>query len=387
MKKITKSAQFIAIALLISFLSLNFNSRAQHIQEGTTGAPGDIYHLGGNIGIGTEKPETSLQISSTLPVLRLNKNISSSSFPTWDIENNGRLYFKYGQDGHSTINILSLTRDSKLGLGVDYPETSLHIKNSNPTLRLEKKTSSSNHTWDIENTDVLNLNYREENFPMHTAFTFTREGKISSYNYLQLSGDNNGGTDLFISSNGNVGIGTTSPTTLFELNSSTHGSWTTPFIKVKKSTNSDLAAFGFETNLQHWVIAAISSSSTGDGFWIKDIKNNKVPFKITDTGVVEIHDKLWVADEVVVQATNPWPDFVFKDNYKLMPLEHLKIYINKNGHLPDMPTSEDVKKEGIKLAQNQALMLQKIEELTLYLINLKEENDELKERIVELEKR
>ncbi|MCF6364734.1 MAG: hypothetical protein L3J35_00880 [Bacteroidales bacterium] len=172
-----------------------------------------------------------------------------------------------------------------------------------------------------------------------------------------------------------------------EISKSSGGYWNTPFIKVKKPTNSDLAAFGFETNLQHWVIAAISSSSAGDGFWIKDIKNNKVPFKITNTGVVEIHDKLWVADEIAVQATNPWPDFVFKDNYKLMPLNQLQDYIKENGHLPNIPTSEDVKKEGIKLAQNQALMLQKIEELTLYIIDLKEENDKLKDRIVELENR
>ena len=69
----------------------------------------------------------------------------------------------------------------------------------------------------------------------------------------------------------------------------------------------------------------------------------------------------------------------------LMLINKEKKYIKENHRLPNIPTSEDVKKEGIKLAKNQMLLLQKIEELTLYIIQLKEENDNLQKRIIKLE--
>ncbi len=75
--------------------------------------------------------------------------------------------------------------------------------------------------------------------------------------------------------------------------------------------------------------------------------------------------------KVQVKATsNPWPDYVFHPIYELRSLSSLESYINEFNHLPDMPSAREVEKDGLDIASTQAALLKKIEELTLYLINL-----------------
>ncbi|MEQ9404095.1 MAG: hypothetical protein RIM99_10940 [Cyclobacteriaceae bacterium] len=71
--------------------------------------------------------------------------------------------------------------------------------------------------------------------------------------------------------------------------------------------------------------------------------------------------------EVKVEAS-PWPDYVFADNYKLPSLETLEAFIKSEGHLPEVPTAKQVEENGIALGEMNALLLKKIEELTLYTI-------------------
>jgi hypothetical protein len=73
-----------------------------------------------------------------------------------------------------------------------------------------------------------------------------------------------------------------------------------------------------------------------------------------------------------------WADYVFHANYRLRPLSEVEQYIKENGHLPEVPSEEEVNKNGIDLGNNQATLLKKLEELTLYVIeqNKKQENQE-----------
>lgn len=72
--------------------------------------------------------------------------------------------------------------------------------------------------------------------------------------------------------------------------------------------------------------------------------------------------------KAVVKLSSAWPDYVFKENYKLPKLDSLEQFIKSNGYLPEMPNAEEVTKNGIDLGNNQALLLKKIEELTLIVI-------------------
>jgi hypothetical protein len=73
-----------------------------------------------------------------------------------------------------------------------------------------------------------------------------------------------------------------------------------------------------------------------------------------------------------------WADFVFKPDYQLPPLNELESYINTNQHLPGVPSEAEVQKDGIDVADMNKRILQKVEELTLYIIRLKKEIDQLK---------
>lgn len=76
-------------------------------------------------------------------------------------------------------------------------------------------------------------------------------------------------------------------------------------------------------------------------------------------------------------------DFVFHPEYNLMPLGDVENYLLKNSHLPGIPSANEVKKNGMDLGEFQNLLLQKVEELTLYVIQLNKENEALK---IEVEK-
>jgi trimeric autotransporter adhesin len=88
--------------------------------------------------------------------------------------------------------------------------------------------------------------------------------------------------------------------------------------------------------------------------------------------------------KVAVASSGNWADYVFDKNYKLLSLGEVESYIQKNKHLPGVPSAEEVVKEGIDMATMDAKLLEKIEELTLYMIELKKENEVMKKEIENL---
>ena len=92
-----------------------------------------------------------------------------------------------------------------------------------------------------------------------------------------------------------------------------------------------------------------------------------------------------IGTEVRVDALANWPDYVFAADHKLLPLEELETSINTNKHLPGIPSATEVKNGGIMLGDMQTKTMEKVEELTLYLIQLNKENKELKARLEKLE--
>ena len=73
------------------------------------------------------------------------------------------------------------------------------------------------------------------------------------------------------------------------------------------------------------------------------------------------------ATEVKVDLTVP-ADYVFKSDYKLMPLNDVEKFVKINSHLPEIPSAEEITKDGLKMGEMQNKLLQKVEELTLYVI-------------------
>ena len=73
-----------------------------------------------------------------------------------------------------------------------------------------------------------------------------------------------------------------------------------------------------------------------------------------------------------------WADYVFKEDYKLMPIEEVEEFISSNGHLPDVPSEKEVLKNGTDVAKMDEILLRKIEELTLYIIEQQKQINSLK---------
>ncbi|BBM86296.1 hypothetical protein [Candidatus Uabimicrobium amorphum] len=93
------------------------------------------------------------------------------------------------------------------------------------------------------------------------------------------------------------------------------------------------------------------------------------------------------AEEVRIIKMDNWADFVFADDYSLLPIDELEQSIKRNRHLPDIPSEKQVKEKGIQLGEMQAKLLQKIEELTLYTIQQEKKIATVQEQKRQLEKR
>jgi hypothetical protein len=96
-----------------------------------------------------------------------------------------------------------------------------------------------------------------------------------------------------------------------------------------------------------------------------------------------------LTEKVVVAVANSsaWADYVFVPEYKLMPLKEVKTFITENKHLPHVPSANEMVQSGLDLGKMDAKLLEKIEELTLYLIEQSEKNESLHKEITELRRR
>jgi hypothetical protein len=100
--------------------------------------------------------------------------------------------------------------------------------------------------------------------------------------------------------------------------------------------------------------------------------------KLTVKGKIE-------ASEIQVKDIGTIPDYVFRLDYKLMSLEQVQRFVNQNQHLPEVPSEKEFKEKGMNMAEMNALLLKKIEELTLYVIDQNKQLEEQNEKISALE--
>lgn len=161
---------------------------------------------------------------------------------------------------------------------------------------------------------------------------------------------------------GDVGIGTTSPGALQEIFQSSGGT-----NGLRLNTNfSGGNAIDFNPFIPGVSNGGFSISQAGN---IRFVVNNSGKVGIGTTNPDQllsvngtIHSK-----EVLVDLTG-WSDYVFKPAYRLPSLSAVKSYIDKNHHLPEIPAEEDMVKNGLSVSEMNKLLMKKVEELTLYLI-------------------
>ena len=215
----------------------------------------------------------------------------------------------------------------------------------------------------------------------------------------------NGFKGMRITSAGNVGIGT-GETSFHRLNVSgtvgSSGMWVAnnPTSSVSLLNNLTLGAWNSLTqpgdNLLLWKGANIDQPEGGlvIGCWsnaargIRISAEGNVGIGTVNTGSYKLAVEGRIAARGIKVTVDPnFPDYVFEPTYQLRSLAHLEQYINQNKHLPGIPSAEEVKKEGgIELGDMNVKLLEKVEELSLYIIEMNKKLVEQQKEIDRLKK-
>jgi hypothetical protein len=305
-------------------------------------------------------------------------------------------YCSFAQWTTSGTNI-SNTNTGNVGIGTASPSnnlqigTSIGVSSSSPVTLSIGGTFSSTH----------GINPKLKVYDDGTNF-WGLGSSSSQLDYIVNGGAYDhvfyaGGTELMrIKGSGNIGIGTTNPTYLLDANGIIHSSVTSGSnLIISKNTGASVS-FDNGTGIQTSLIEAGTNDNHLE-FWTNTATNTGLVerMRVTNTGSLCIgttnpgNYRLAVNGGIHSQSVNVdltgWSDYVFKQDYKLASLTEVKSYIDQNQHLPDMPSEQEVVKDGINLGEMNKLLTKKVEELTLYLIEKDKAEKEANEKIKNLQ--
>lgn len=305
---------------------------------------------------------------------------TSASFPTndWILEansssNGGSNHFSILDDDAGTnpftveagagSNALFLNKNGRLGLGTSNPSTEIHVSDDDtPTLRLEQDGTSgwTKQVWDMGGNES------------HFFIKDVTNGSKSVFRIKSGAPENS----LFVANSGNVGIGNESPVETLDVAGTGAFSGT-----VSGAVGTLDEHFITKKQLDDAITDTVMWAESGGDVYRSS--GNVGIGTISPQSKLAVNGKI-TAKEVEV-TVDGWPDYVFADNYKLKTLSEVETHIKEYKHLPGVPSEQEVLDEGVNLGEMNAILLQKIEELTLYMIDMKKENEEIKSQLKELQ--
>jgi hypothetical protein len=161
--------------------------------------------------------------------------------------------------------------------------------------------------------------------------------------------------------NGFVGIQTSSPRVHLDVNGITY--------------SNALILGDFPANSAALFHLNASISSSDSNLFVVENKDQRL-LQLSSDGILR-------AREIIVDADPNWPDYVFEKDYNLLSLKETERFIFENGHLPGVPSAESIQTTGLDLGEMNRLLLEKIEELTLHVIQQQKEINSLKSTLEE----
>ncbi|MCW3787917.1 hypothetical protein [Plebeiibacterium sediminum] len=239
-------------------------------------------------------------------------------------------------------------------------------------------------------------------------------------NFYRLSSSNKILSMFIKGSNGYVGIGYSNPSYKLDVDGTTRtNSLITENIKILKNGTTSKILFSAQTNdpgeirhiennnsAQLWIDPSddFDAGATNDFFIVGEPDTNTQRFWVRGDGATYINKSLGIgktptsdakldvagtirAEEILVEANGNTADFVFADDYSLKDLAEVENYIKSHKHLPDIPSAEEMEASSVNLAEMNKLLLQKVEELTLYTIELEKKDKNRGETIITLSER
>lgn len=259
--------------------------------------------------------------------------------------------------GAGTASISQTTLTNPVGIGTATPDAFLNVVKSD-------NTSFTMHVTNAGSTAKTVLISAGNSGSDATLLQVTNFANTS--NFFTVTD----GNSYF--ENGNVGIGTTTPDAQLAMSRADNTNYNLHITNVGGMAKGVLISGG-NTSSDATLLRVTNSTNTVNFFTVTDgnsyFENGNVGIgttapdqKLTVNGTV--HSKAVIVDNSI------FPDYVFKKTYVLRPLSAVKTYIDLNHHLPEMPSAAEVAKNGQNLGEINALLLKKVEELTLYMIEL-----------------
>lgn len=342
-------------------------SRLLYIRQTSVSNPGynplfglgysDTETFGGSLGLRvvSSNPRQGLKISSNLDFTFHSPVTTSNPAFQWQTGS-------VQDESSDAATVMTISGLGNVGIGTATPGDRLHVKvsGSDSGISLDDGGLNYNPVFTISRAGVPRLSLSA------TSLVGTVSGRGG--NGLALSG-NWTSQDMFIAANGNVGIGTSTPSNTLDVRSG--GSSTAIGLLTSSQAADALRLMNADGSLR------ISNGTTAN---LLNLVYGNVGIGTTNpTQKLSVNGTIR-AKEVIVETTG-WSDYVFADNYVLQPLAEVEAHIKTNKHLPGIPSANEVAETGIGVGEMQAKLLAKIEELTLHQIEQEKEIRRLNQEV------
>lgn len=335
----------------------------------------------GNVGIGTSTPTEKLTINATDPAISLlNAGVAKGfiqsaantiKLGTYNANTTGSLVFTTRD-----VDRMFITSAGNIGLGISNPVGRFQIGTgddaSATTHGYLMMGPANGENLVLDNNEILARN----NGVVSTLFLARDGSKVQLGN-----GAEGTGTKLHITSGNDVGLANN----------------LSGYLMMGSQTGSNMVLDNNEIQVRNNGAGAHLYLQNGGGnVYIGDATNFNSAHRLgvdgntVITGNVRIGNTVGpsgyklavdgkvICTELLVRLVPNWPDYVFSNNHKLPGIDEVENFIKKNHHLPGIPSAKELETNGLNIGEMQKLQMEKIEELTLYIIELKKEIEKLR---------